>query len=104
MSMPEQKTVVLLVDDQPFNGAVVRNLLAAEPDIELHYCDRALDAMAQANQVHPTIILQDLMLPDIDGLINNDTNLKSIPVVVVCSFQDDMLLQAVVDLIGEATA
>jgi CheY-like chemotaxis protein len=59
---------VLLVDDQPFIGVVVKNLLAGEPDIELHCCDKAVDAVALANQINPTIILQDLVLPGIDGL------------------------------------
>ena len=66
--MPDEKISVLLVDDQRFIGAVVRNLLAGELDIELHCCHQALEAMAQAEQIHPTIILQDLVLPDIDGL------------------------------------
>lgn len=60
--------VVLLVDDQRFVGAAVGQLLAAESDIELHYCDRALDAVASATRVAPTVILQDLVMPDIDGL------------------------------------
>jgi PleD family two-component response regulator len=60
--------VVLLVDDQRFIGAAVGQLLAGESDIELHCCDRALDAIAFANRVAPTVILQDLVMPDIDGL------------------------------------
>ncbi len=60
--------VVLLVDDQRFVGMAVGRLLASEPDIDLHCCDRALDAVARANDIRPTIILQDLVLPDLDGL------------------------------------
>ena len=66
--MPPQRITVLLVDDQPFIGSMVRLLLASEQDIDLHCCLKAVDAVAQANQIHPTIILQDLVLPDIDGL------------------------------------
>lgn len=66
--MSDQRIRVLLVDDQAFVGVVVKNLLAGESDIELHCCDKALDAIAQANQIKPTIILQDLVLPGIDGL------------------------------------
>jgi DNA-binding response OmpR family regulator len=58
---------VLLVDDQRFVGVAIERLLAGEPDIELHCCLHAVDAIARANQVGPTIILQDLVLPDIDG-------------------------------------
>src|ERR1700680_293254 len=60
--------LVLLVDDQRFVGAALERLLAGEPDIELHCCLNAVDAIARANQIGPTLILQDLVLPDIDGL------------------------------------
>jgi CheY-like chemotaxis protein/HPt (histidine-containing phosphotransfer) domain-containing protein len=60
--------VVLLVDDQPFTGSVVRLLLESETDIELHCCLSALAAVEMANEVLPTLILQDLIMPDIDGL------------------------------------
>ncbi len=60
--------VVLLVDDQRFVGAAVGQLLATESDIELHCCHQAVDAIAMANQITPTMVLQDLVMPDIDGL------------------------------------
>ena len=63
-----RQIVVLLVDDQAFVGAAVGRLLATEPDIALHSCQNARDAVALANQLNPTIILQDLVMPDIDGL------------------------------------
>jgi DNA-binding response OmpR family regulator len=59
---------VLLVDDQQFVGVALGRLLAGEQDIELHCCLNAVDAIARANQIGPTLILQDLVLPDIDGL------------------------------------
>jgi CheY-like chemotaxis protein len=60
--------VVLLVDDQPFTGSVVAMLLASERDIELHCCLSAVDAIATGNAIAPSVILQDLVMPDIDGL------------------------------------
>lgn len=60
--------VVLLVDDQPFIGAAVGMLLNSESDIELHCCLSAATAVALANQIAPTLILQDLLMPEIDGL------------------------------------
>ena len=59
---------VLLVDDQRFVSLALERLLATEQDIELHWCGQASDAIALANHLHPAIILQDLVLPDIDGL------------------------------------
>jgi PleD family two-component response regulator len=60
--------VVLLVDDQAFIGAALGILLKSESDIELHHCLFAVNAIALANQLEPTLILQDLVMPDIDGL------------------------------------
>lgn len=63
-----RRIAVLLVDDQRFVGIAVGRLLAAEPDIDLHCCYSAVDAVRRANEIGPTIILQDLKLPEIDGL------------------------------------
>lgn len=60
--------VVLLVDDQPFVAAALGQILKSESDIELHSCVWAVNAIALANQITPTLILQDLVMPDIDGL------------------------------------
>lgn len=64
----DRQIVVLLVDDQPFVGAAVGRLLATEHDITLNCCTSAVDALAVAGRLNPTIILQDLVMPDIDGL------------------------------------
>ena len=58
----------MLVDDQRFIGMAVARLLAGEPDIRLHCCYAATDAIAQANEQRPAVIFQDLQMPDIDGL------------------------------------
>ncbi len=60
--------VVLLVDDQPIVGHAVRQMLASEADIQLHFCQEPFKAIAMANEIHPTVILQDLVMPDVDGL------------------------------------
>jgi DNA-binding response OmpR family regulator len=62
------RIVVLLVDDQRFVAVAVGRLLASEPDIDFHWCQNVVEAVARANELRPTIILQDLILPDIDGL------------------------------------
>jgi DNA-binding response OmpR family regulator len=93
VAMSEPCINVLLVDDQPFIGKVVRNLLAGEADIVLHYCEKALDAMAQANEIRPTIILQDLVLPDIDGLtmvrmFRDNPSTAGTPIIVLSGNDD----------------
>src|SRR6476619_1524974 len=60
--------MVLLVDDQAMVCEAVRRALANQTDIDFHYCSEAKDAIPVANQIKPTVILQDLVMPGIDGL------------------------------------
>jgi len=60
--------MVLLVDDQTMICEAVRRALAGEPDIDFHYCADAREAMGVALHIKPTVILQDLVMPGIDGL------------------------------------
>ncbi len=66
--IPTESVIVLLVDDQPIVGHAVRQMLAPERDIQLHFCQEPLKAIAMANEIRPTVILQDLVMPDVDGL------------------------------------
>ncbi len=65
---PDYHVMVLLVDDQAMVCEAVRRALANQPDIDLHYCSDAREAIPLANQIKPTVILQDLVMPGIDGL------------------------------------
>jgi sigma-B regulation protein RsbU (phosphoserine phosphatase) len=65
---PERPVTVLLVDDQAIVGEAVRRMLAAETDIQFHFCQDPARAIETANAVQPTVILQDLVMPEIDGL------------------------------------
>jgi sigma-B regulation protein RsbU (phosphoserine phosphatase) len=67
-SLTEKPVTVLLVDDQAIVGESVRRMLVGEKDIQFHFCQDPGKAMATANEVQPTVILQDLVMPDIDGL------------------------------------
>src|SRR5580658_10450626 len=68
LSASDKRTMVLLVDDQPMVAEAIRRKLAGLPDIDLHYCTDGLDAINQANNIKPSVILQDLVMPSIDGL------------------------------------
>lgn len=85
--------VVLLVDDQPFVGTAVGLLLESETDIELHFCRWAVNAIALANQIAPTVILQDLVMPDINGLtlvrsFGTNPHTAGTPVIVLSGNDD----------------
>jgi sigma-B regulation protein RsbU (phosphoserine phosphatase) len=60
---------VLLVDDQQIIAEAVKRMLADQPGIVFHYCNDPAKALQMATEVSPTVILQDLVMPDIDGLM-----------------------------------
>ena len=66
--LTQHKITVLLVDDQPLIGEAVRRMLVGEPDVVFHYCKDAPRAVEMATAIAPTVILQDLVMPEIDGL------------------------------------
>jgi len=65
---PRARTTILLVDDQRFVGLALARLLDAESGFELHCCERGAEAADTADRIHPDVILQDLVMPDADGL------------------------------------
>ena len=60
--------MVLLVDDQALVAEAVRRALANQEDIDFHYCSNSNEALALASRIKPTIILQDLVMPNMGGL------------------------------------
>jgi DNA-binding response OmpR family regulator len=69
MASPDQsRTPILLIDDQRFVGMALARLLDGVPGLELHCCERGLEAEAAADRIRPALILQDLVMPDVDGL------------------------------------
>lgn len=88
------KTIrILLVDDQPIIAEGIRRMLAKEPGIELTYVEDPSLAIKTAVEIDATIILQDLVMPDADGMTllrfykaNNET--RDIPVIVLSSKED----------------
>ncbi len=59
---------VLLVDDQTFIGKIIGHMLESEDDIDFHYFQSAREALRMADEISPTVILQDLVMPEINGL------------------------------------
>ena len=60
--------LVLLIDDQAFVGDAVARALAGQEDIDLHFCPEPYQALQLANELKPTVILLDLLMPEIGGL------------------------------------
>lgn len=95
--MPDSLAIkVLLVDDQPMVGETVRRMLADEVGIEFRFCPDPADAIDAANDFKPTVILQDLVMPDIDGLqlvkyFRANAATRDTPLVVLSSKEEPVV-------------
>jgi phosphoserine phosphatase RsbU/P len=84
---------VLLVDDQAMVCEMVRRMLAPEKDITFHYCQDATKAIQTAAELGPTVILQDLVMPEVDGLAlvryyRAHPKLKDVPLIVLSTKEE----------------
>jgi two-component system chemotaxis family response regulator WspR len=92
-SLDHHKIIVLLVDDQQMIAEAVRRALSSQEDLEFHYCQDPSKAIKLAAEINATVILQDLVMPDIDGLmmvryfrVNKAT--AKIPIIVLSTKEE----------------
>lgn len=95
----ENSAMVLLVDDQAMIGEAVRRGLANQPNIDFHFCADPHQAVAQAMRIKPTVILQDLVMPGLDGLslvreYRSNPATQDIPIIVLSSKEDPLVKSA----------
>ena len=88
LPLADYHVMVLLVDDQAMVCEAVRRALANQSDIDFHYCSDARQALTVAAHLKPTVILQDLVMPGIDGLtlvgqFRADPATRDIPIIVL---------------------
>ncbi|KPB70989.1 diguanylate cyclase [Pseudomonas cannabina] len=95
----ENNAMVLLVDDQAMIGEAVRRGLAGHESIDFHFCADPYQAIAQAVQIKPTVILQDLVMPGLDGLTlvreyRSNPLTRDIPIIVLSTKEDPLIKSA----------
>ncbi len=93
LNITDYKIKVLLIDDQRIVVESVKKMLSAETDIEFHFCMDPTKAIQEAMKINPTVILQDLIMPDVDGLtlvkfFRAKQELKDIPLIVLSSKEE----------------
>ena len=86
-------TVILLVDDQAIIAAAVQKMIAGQREWRFHYCPDPAKAVEKALELRPTVILQDLVMPGIDGLdlvtaYRSHETLRETPLVVLSSKEE----------------
>lgn len=96
LALPHHRITVLLIDDQMMIGEAVRRMLAAEKDIDFHYCQDPTQALKTANRISPTVILQDLVMPEVDGLMlvryfRENPATRDVPLIVLSSKEEPVI-------------
>ncbi len=91
--MPTPTAMVLLVDDQVMVGEAIRRALANAPNIDFHFCQDPQEALGTAVATRPTVILQDLVLPGVNGLTlvqayRANPVTRDIPIIVLSTKED----------------
>jgi two-component system, chemotaxis family, response regulator WspR len=97
--LADQPVMVLLVDDQSIVAEAIRLALAGEQGIDFHYCARADEAMKAATHTRPTVILQDLVMPGIDGLTlvkayRTTPSIRDVPIIVLSTKEEPVIKSA----------
>ena len=97
--LPDYSMMVLLVDDQAMIGEAVRRALSEESDIDFHFCSDPTQALSIAQNIKPTVILQDLIMPGVDGLdllaqYRSAPGLKEVPIIVLSTKEDPKVKSA----------
>jgi len=91
--------MILLVDDQTIIGEAIRRILQSQPGFDFHYCAEAALAVSTAKKLCPSVILQDLVMPDADGIdlvraYRKCPELQQTPVVVLSTKDEPIIKKA----------
>jgi two-component system, NtrC family, sensor kinase len=91
--MNDHLVKVLLIDDQPIVGETVRRMLASEKELEFKFLSDPTQAIKVATEYEPTVILQDLVMPQLDGMtlvkfFRANPATKLIPMIVLSSREE----------------
>lgn len=88
--MPSQKTV-LVVDDEPHIVELVR-LYLSDNDFHVETATTGPEALEQFNAVCPSLVVLDLMLPELDGyeVCRHIRRASDVPIIMLTARTDDI--------------
>jgi CheY-like chemotaxis protein len=81
-----EKTRILIIDDEPSFTRMVKLNLEKTGAFEVREENKATYALAAAREFRPDLILLDVIMPTMDGgdvqaRIQNDPNLRGVPII-----------------------
>ena len=99
MQLPMNKKKILLIEDNETGGLLISSLFEEREEIELHIVTNGKKALEFVYKNTLSLILMDIMLPDINGLeilrqLKEDEKTKDIPVIMVSAFDKKEFIAA----------
>lgn len=127
--LDERVQRIVIMEDNPEAARLLRRILQTRGDFQIAEAHTGKEGLELIRRTHPDLVLQDLMMPDMDGFavldqLKADEELKDLPVIVITakeltleerhrlqgriqmllqkgSFMDDELLEGINALLGK---
>ncbi|MFO7890172.1 MAG: diguanylate cyclase [bacterium] len=89
----DNKDIILVVDDEANNRLLLKTYLTSE-GYNIDMASNGVDAIKKVNELSPSIIILDVVLPDMDGFhicrkLKSSKNTNFIPVILVTALRGD---------------
>ncbi|WP_235526477.1 response regulator [Nostoc piscinale] len=96
LKLQTEDVKILLIDDQAIFGEAINRMIAKEPDITCNYVNDPSKALQSAIAIEPTVILLDLIMPDMDGLMllrwfRSHQSTREVPIIMLSSKEEPIL-------------
>lgn len=90
---PDKEDTILIVDDEVNNRLLLKTYLSSE-GYDIVMASNGVDALQKINQLSPSIIILDVVLPDMDGFqicrkLKSSKTTSFIPVILVTALRGD---------------
>jgi putative two-component system response regulator len=88
----ENRSQILIIDDEPIARMTLEGLLANEP-YDLHFAENGIEGLTMATSIQPDVILLDVMMPNMNGyevcqIIRSTYTLNEVPILFITTLDD----------------
>jgi len=92
MTPQSKKAILLIIDDNQLNVETLTDFL--EQEYQIHGALTGPDALAMVNEIHPDLILLDIMMPFMDGFeicrqLKSNSKTAHIPIIFITGKGDE---------------